>query len=217
MGILDQFTRRVRDPHGLAPIAAFRSEEVIDRQIDELVGLMKGIVADGSVNQAEAEFLLRWLETNRNAAELWPAKVLYPRLVSIVADGVVDKQEEGELLELILHCVGGNAPAQGEASMSTALPLTKPAPSIEFQWRAFCFTGKFYSGTRAWCEEQVTSRGGRVGSITRDLSFLVIGEVGSRDWIHSTHGRKVEQAVDLNEDGCKIAIVGEQHWHQHLG
>ena len=35
-----------RDPHGQAPLAAYRSEAVIDRQIDELIGLAKGVVAE---------------------------------------------------------------------------------------------------------------------------------------------------------------------------
>ena len=32
-----------------------------DRQIDTLIGLGKGIIADGKVNQLEAEFLQNWL------------------------------------------------------------------------------------------------------------------------------------------------------------
>jgi hypothetical protein len=55
-----------------------------------------------------------------------------------------------------------------------------------------------------------------VGAITKDLNYLVIGEVGSRDWIHSTHGRKIEKAIDYNDRGCRIAIVTEQHWHNFL-
>jgi NAD-dependent DNA ligase len=119
-------------------------------------------------------------------------------------------------LELLLHTVGGNAPAHGEASMSTELPFTKPPPTIDFVDRAFCFTGKFFSGTRSWCEEQVASRGAHCCAITRDLDYLVIGEIGSRDWIHSTHGRKIEKAIEDNGRGCCIGIVSEQYWHGFL-
>jgi NAD-dependent DNA ligase len=205
-----------RDPHGQAPLAAYRSEAVIDRQIDELIGLAKGVVADGHVSQSEAEFLLGWLETNRAARSVWPASVLFPRLVAVLADRIVDAEEEGELLELILQCVGGNAPARGEASMSTALPFTRPEPAIEFEQRSFCFTGKFYGGTRKWCENQFIARGAQIGVISQGLDYLVIGEIGSRDWIHSTHGRKIEKAIDYNGRGCHIAMVAEQHWHGYL-
>lgn len=102
------------------------------------------------------------------------------------------------------------------AHMSTTLPFTAPTPSIQFSQRAFCFTGKFYCGTRNWCENQISLRGGIVSTVRKGLDYLVIGEIGSRDWIHSTHGRKIERAVSYNDDGCKIAIVSEQHWHSNL-
>ena len=35
----------------------FRCQEIGQRQVDTLIGLCKGVVADGKVNQAEAEFL----------------------------------------------------------------------------------------------------------------------------------------------------------------
>jgi NAD-dependent DNA ligase len=205
-----------RNAHGQPAITAFRSEANIDRQIDELIGIAKGIVADGHVSQAEAEFLLQWLETNRAARTEWPARVLYPRLVAVLADGVLDVNEESEILELILQCVGGNAPARGEASMSTILPYSQPEPTIEFARHSFCFTGKFFGGTRNWCEDQVLTRGAQIGTISKDLDYLVIGEIGSRDWIHSTHGRKIEKAVDYNSHGCRIGIISEQHWHGFL-
>jgi NAD-dependent DNA ligase len=205
-----------RDQHGQPLNRAFRSEQVIDRQIDELIGIAKGVIADGHLCKPEAEFLVQWMETNRAASGLWPATVLYPRLTAVLADGRFDGDEEAELLELLLHTVGGNAPAHGEASMSTELPFTKPPPTIDFVDRAFCFTGKFFSGTRSWCEEQVASRGAHCCAITRDLDYLVIGEIGSRDWIHSTHGRKIEKAIEDNGRGCCIGIVSEQYWHGFL-
>jgi NAD-dependent DNA ligase len=147
----------------------------------------------------------------------------FPRVPSITlkSSGIIhtrptDAHEEGELLELLLHTVGGNAPARGEASMSTELPFTKPPPTIDFKERAFCFTGKFYAGTRSWCEEQVATRGAHCCAITRELNYLVIGDIGSRDWIHSTHGRKIEKALEYNERGCSIGIIGEQYWHAAL-
>ena len=118
MGILSLLAasspnRAVRDAHGQPRVTAFRSEQIIDRQIDGLIGISEGVAADGEVNQAEAEFLLRWMETNRAAADQWPAKVLSPRLVAILSDGLLDANEERELLELILHCADGSAPDRG--------------------------------------------------------------------------------------------------------
>lgn len=199
-------------------ITAFRNEAVTDRQIDELIGIIKGVLADGMVSQGEVEFLLSWMDTNRRAAHLWPAKVLYPRLAAAMADGKLDLEEESEILELLTKTVGGNtAPQFGNASDSTRLPFTEPAQPIQFAGQLFCFTGKFNSGLRTWCEQQVTDRGGIAsGTITKKLNYLVIGDIGNDNWLHSTHGRKIEKAMEYNAAGGRIVIVGEEHWHGHL-
>jgi NAD-dependent DNA ligase len=205
------------DAHGQPLEIAFRSEAVVDRQIDELLGIVKGVVSDGKVNQDEAVFLLRWLENNRQASHLWPAKVIYPRLYRALEDDYLDGSEEQEILELLNRVVGGTRLIDNEASLSTSLPFTQPAPEIVFAHEYFCFTGKFFSGTRKWCQRETEARGGSITKgVVRELDYLVIGEIGSRDWKHSTHGRKIEKAVRKNEGGAHINIVGEQHWAVYL-
>jgi len=204
------------DPDGNAPIAAIRAEAVADRDVDELIGIVKGVMADGNVVADEARFLLAWMEQHSAARAAWPGRVMYPRLLAAMSDGHLTGDEESELLGLLANAVGGNAPARGEASMATALPLTDPEPLVTFEGRRFCFTGTFYSGTRDWCEREIESRGGASASVSRKLDYLVIGEIGSRDWIHSTHGRKIEKAVEFRDAGAPISIVCEKHWHIHL-
>lgn len=199
-------------------IGAFRNESIVDRQIDELIGIVKGVTADGMVSQEEVEFLLSWMNANRKAAQLWPAKALYPRLAEAIVDGKMSIENESELLGLLIKTVGGNtAPRYGNASDSSRLPLTEPTEPVSFHGRIFCFTGAFNSGTRRWCEEQIERRGGVSASgITRKLHYLVIGDIGNENWLHSTHGRKIEKAVEYNASGCRISIVGEEHWYNHL-
>lgn len=206
--------RPVEDPR----IPFYRHTAVADRQIDELIGIVKGVMADGMVTQGEVEFLLRWMETNRHAANLWPAKALYPRLAQVAAKGFMTLHEEGDMLDLLMKTVGGNtAPQLGFQSNSTKLPLSEPLSPLSFNGRAFCFTGAFHSGTRDWCHSQVASRGGRSSSgITKKLDYLVIGHIGNESWVHSTHGRKIEKAVQYNSAGSGIVIVSEEHWYSHL-
>ncbi|MBN4675173.1 hypothetical protein HUS70_09385 [Pandoraea nosoerga] len=206
------------DMDGQPLIRAFRSQAVAERRVDELIGIVKGVIADGEICQAEAEFVLKWLNSNRDVASQWPASALYPRLATALADGRLDAEEEGELLGLMLSTVGGNvAQEYGESSNATSLPVTTPAPEIEFEGRSFCFTGKFYSGTRDWCHDQVAARGGiPAGGITKKLNYLVIGEIGSRDWLHSTYGTKIKKAVEYAASGAPLVIVTEQHWANHI-
>jgi len=43
-----------------------------DRDVDELIGLCRGVLADGAVNSLEGQFLLGWLERRRDDAALIP-------------------------------------------------------------------------------------------------------------------------------------------------
>ena len=218
----DNFVRQrapsATDEDGQPRVVAFRSEAVAERQIDELIGLVKGVLADGAICQGEVEFLYGWMAVNRGASDAWPASVLYPRIAAALADGHMDADEEREIMELLLSTVGGNtAPLDGLKSNSTTLPLCNPAPVIQFEAHSFCFTGTFHSGTRDWCQEQIKDRKGIVASgITRKLDYLVIGEIGSRDWVHSTHGRKIQKAMDYRATKTPLHIVSEKHWYEHL-
>lgn len=218
----DNFARKKRSAqtdHDGQPLAiTLRSEAVAERQIDELIGLVKGVLADGAICQGEVEFLYGWMTENKGATNSWPASVLYPRIAAALADGYMDADEEKEIMELLLATVGGNtAPLYGQHSNSTTLPLCKPAPPIDFVDKAFCFTGKFNSGTRIWCQNQVIDKGGACSSgITKKLNYLVIGEIGSRDWLHSTHGRKIQKAVEYRDSGVPLHIISEQHWFNQI-
>lgn len=68
MGWLQDAFGRQQDAHGQPLNSAYRREAVAERQIDELIGIVKGVLADGMVHQGEVEFLLSWLNANRAAA-----------------------------------------------------------------------------------------------------------------------------------------------------
>ena len=59
----------------------------------------------------------------------------------------------------------------------------------------------------------MTQRGALCEStVTRRTRYLVVGTFGSRDWVHSSFGRKIEKAVELEQAGMPLSIVGEDHW-----
>lgn len=197
----------------------FNAARLSDRAIDELVGLCRGVTFDALVTENEAKALLDWLECNREHAMRWPADLIYLRLREMLADGVLDEEEQAELLDLLKDVTGGSVPiGERVASYSSLLPLDHPMPAIRFDRRSFCMTGKFVFGSRKQCHAAVEELGGLVDSSpTGGTSYLVVGAIGSRDWIHSTHGRKIEAAVALRAKHKRLAIVSEEHWTLHVG
>jgi len=119
----------------------------------------------------------------------------------------------------LVRFVGGEAfDAEAQtASRSTTLPVDDPEPNVEFTGSVFVVTGTFVHGERALVHAAIEQRGGlSSASPSKKTRYLVIGELGSRDWINSNAGRKIEKAVALRSDGHPVAIITEGHWSRHL-
>ncbi|ALG61506.1 hypothetical protein ASS64_14720 [Erythrobacter sp. AP23] len=130
------------------------ADRLQSRQVDELIGLARGLIADGSINHAEVEFLEKWLVTNLSVSQQPLIATLYNRVGTILADGVADLEECDDLFAALSAFTAGDA-TLGEAAKSTSLPLCQPAPPIIFDGKTFCFTGTFSFGQRKHCEEAV--------------------------------------------------------------
>ena len=199
------------------PFTKFRRQDIGARQVDTLIGLSKGIVADGRVDQAEAEFLHSWLVANQAAVNENPMiRCLIERVSAMLEDDILDDEEEKELLGT-LKAFSGERSEVGEMIKTSSLPMDDPPPAISFYGRTFLFTGTFASGTRAQCKSILTEAGGDyVPRVTRKLDYLVIGGYATTSWKHETFGRKIELAMRYREDRGSPAIISEDHWVQAI-
>ncbi|MFT6518969.1 MAG: NAD-dependent DNA ligase [Candidatus Azotimanducaceae bacterium] len=187
-----------------------------DRLIDELIGICRGIIADGVVDEREVIFLGQWIENHRYIAELWPVNVLYARITEMLLDGVLTTTEQRELLITLKELTGERSTFQ-EPNRSTLLPIDKPAPEIVYAGKSFCLTGRFVFASVIECEETIAEMGGAIDEApNRDTDYLVIGELCNPDWVHTTFGRSIEKAVELRAQGCRIKILSEEHWVNSL-
>ena len=176
------------------------------------MGLAKGIIADAEVNEQEVVAIASWVLSNQEVAELWPINILVDRIDKILQDGIIDPIERADLKKLLAEMVGGDGFEQHLAATSTRLPLTQPPPQIVFPVQTFVFTGKFVYGIRRDCQRAVEERGGFcLPGVTKQTNYVVIGLLGSADWICTNFGRKIEKAVEYSEK-FGLQIVGEDHW-----
>ncbi|MFA0813537.1 BRCT domain-containing protein [Microbulbifer epialgicus] len=189
----------------------FNRKHLQDRQIDTLIGLSKGIAADGLVNQSEAEFLHDWLYQNSETKNPIILNLL-DKVSGMLSDGVLDKEESAELLA-ILESISGEISEYGEVPKTSTLPICTPPPSIHFIGKAFLFTGTCAYGSRKECQEVIDSLGGvNAPRVTKSLDYLVLGTYVTDSWIHESFGRKIEKAVEYRDSGLPLAIVTEEHW-----
>lgn len=194
-------------------------QRLIERSVDEFIGICKGIIFDGAVCQAEAENLLRWLQANPLVADQFPAKQVYESLINMLDDGEFDYNEEGLFLDLLMQVTGSASVFKQGDNASTQLPLCNPQPPIEFNGKIFVLTGNFSIGPRKLLIDAIEQLGGQVvlKDVRLDTHYLVIGDIGSKAWMHSTHGRKIEKAIELRDQRkTGLAIVSEIHLMKHL-
>ncbi len=188
----------------------------VNRATQELIGFLRGILADGKITTDECDQLAKWLVGNREIADLWPVNVLVQRIDQIYKDGVADEHERAELAVLAQDIVG----KQDDDTFlfgPTDLPLTKPVPDVIFDRNEFVLTGRFLFGTRKNCQKAIETRGGRCSeTVHLQTSYLVVGTLMSRDWKFSSFGTKILKAVEYTAR-CPIAIISEQHWESFLG
>jgi NAD-dependent DNA ligase len=193
----------------------FHEARIDRRSADALIGLAAGITADGNINQQEAEFLKRWIETNLIHLSDPVVNIVYRRLADMLSDNILDQDEAAELLALLNQFTGLQLSSPTPFQAPTSLPLTHPLPNVEWENRLFIFTGVMAYGPRSACEDLVTERGGLIApNISKKINYLVIGSVGNGQWLHSNYGTKIKKAVDLREKGSPIAIVSEDHWQK---
>jgi len=186
------------------------------KTVSETIGLCRGVLADGMVDFGEAKVILQWLETHPEVTCAWPFDVLLPRLREMLADDVLDSDEEAELLDTLMKLTGAGQSAQlGQAPSS--LPIDAPAPQIIWDRRNFVFTGELACAKRSEAQEATKSLGGLCpSSVSRKTDYLVLGTFGSEGWLYSTHGRKIQDAIELKRDGAPLSIIDEQHWLSSL-
>lgn len=177
-----------------------------------LLGFLQGISADDSIAAAEVEMLNNLLQSSEELLSAWPGNLLYQRLQAILADGVITEAERNDLLELIKQISGQRFTDTGLAvGMATEFFADEGVMSL--QGKAVCFTGKFFSNTRFNLEQQAKLLGAEpLKAMSKKVNVLIIGSLANRDWMFTSHGRKIEAAIKNREEGHDIRIINEEDW-----
>jgi len=188
----------------------------LDRSVDELLGLCKGILADAMVVQKEVQFLLRWFRLNEDALDNPLARMLHSRIYEALKDNHLDQEEKEEILQLIKDFTGEHS-GNLDTRLSCNSCFTKPEPAVVFSCMNYCLTGRFAFGSRKEVTEEILNQGGWVhDTVTNSTNFLIVGTFASRDWAHGNFGRKIQSALHKIDKGQQLAIISEDHWASYL-
>lgn len=190
----------------------------LEEGLAEVLGIVRGIVADGEVSPDEADGLAAWTRARPEVAARWPVNLLHRRLGRILRDGRVDARERRILREILSGLAANPGGLEAGFPLATDLPLTRPEPEVSIPGKTFVFAGEAHYGPLTACEREVTDRGGRCErTVTRRTDYVVIGGVAATDWTQTDFGSLLDEVVQHRARGVPIAVVSESRWIDALG
>lgn len=184
--------------------------------IEELVGFLTGTACDGVLNDQEITAMSSWLEHNALVREAWPASVIVQRLAIILEDGIITDEEREELLITVRQVTGTDTDELGQSYEASTEVWEDSVDDLALAGSVFCLTGDFVSGDRESVDTVLGLLGAQTNpSINKSVDYLVIGTLASRDWLYTSHGRKIEKALLLKRGGNDIKIITERTLLKH--
>jgi hypothetical protein len=99
------------DPHGQPLNIRFNRARRAERDLCELLGLARGLLADGVVTPDEATLLHDWVGRHEDALDHWAVRTVHDRLSTHFEDGIIDDDERADLKALLDSLVGGELSA----------------------------------------------------------------------------------------------------------
>lgn len=191
--------------------------DYITSQIQQLEGMLHGIISDGTISDDEISSLNAWLNDNDHLSGVYPFDEVYSLLLAAKDDGIISTDERNMLKAFFSTFVDTRTSYNIHENDVAALQkqysiggICAVCPEIEIEGKTFCFTGVSKKATRKEIADMICSRGGLYNDrVTLDTDYLIVGADGNPCWAFSCYGRKVEKAVDLRKNGHSITIVHE--------
>lgn len=191
--------------------------DVITTAIQELHGILHGIMSDNVINEKELRYIKGWLDDNSHLETIYPYDEVYSLVFNVLQDGKVDPEEELILKAFFadfIDTTGSLNINKGEyeelKKTMNINGLCALAPNIEVSDQSFCFTGESSRMKRSELAKIIQENGGIFHkNVINDTQYLIVGDNGNPCWAFSCYGRKVEKAMNLRKQGKNILIVHE--------
>lgn len=187
----------------------------LTHRIQELHGILHGVVADAKIHELELSKLQDWLDEAGAYRKYWPIGEVETAIVGALRDGSIDAREHQYLLRFfssfgdVSKDVRAAAPLLDESEFRLD-GVCATDPEIEFESRTFCFTGASEKYSRADLVDMLHARGGlHATNVRLDLHYLVVCDCGNPCWAFASYGRKVEAAMRYRKQGSSLLVVRE--------
>lgn len=199
------------------PMEVALTNRQLTKSMQILTGIITGIVADGTLHDLEIHMLSTWLAEHAEVTGTWPGSAIALQLREALADGAITPMERDHLLETLQRLVGADFAATGAVTPEVAALPFDESSFVDMRDCGVCLTGDFVFGTRRKCESATEAAGGvTYATVSKKVSYLVVGTHISPAWISASYGQKIIKAMEMKRAGHSIAIIHERRWMDAL-
>lgn len=163
-----------------------------------LEGIVEGISCDDVINEEEVINLQKWLKEHDYLKGVYPFDKIYCMVENVLADGKVSEEEKKELAIAFRELYN---PVSSHTEEDTL---------IDLNGKTFCLSGEFSCASKSEVSKKLVEKGAiEKSGVSSKLDYLFVGGFGSAAWKFGKIGGKIAKAMELQEKGCKIQIIGE--------
>lgn len=159
-----------------------------------LQGIIKGMITDDSVTEAECRALRNWLYENNYLVNHPPFDALYRMVEDVLADGVLTQEEA--------LCIRREV----ETILGPIESLHKELSSVN--GKRVCLSGDFAYGGRAEIEARIRAEGGILHETVQSTTDVLL--VGEASFSPTQYSDEIKAALALNNAGGQIRISRER-------
>jgi NAD-dependent DNA ligase len=192
--------------------------------IQELEGVLHGILADNTLCEVEIHQLRAWMDNHEFLRGTYPFDEIDSLLVSVLNDGIISEDEKnllraffGSFIDTRISYNINEYEIKAIQNKYSIGGICAVCPEITFQDKTFSFTGTSSRAKRNEIAEVISNKGGLFNNnVTLKTNYLIVGSEGNPCWAFACYGRKVEKAVELRKEGSQIIIVHENDFWDEL-
>lgn len=168
-----------------------------------LNGIMRGIITDGVITEAECRSLRQWLYDNVYLTGHYPFDKMMNLIEETLADGIITPDESSYITSIIHE-------------------LLDPVESLKSQvntieGKRICLSGNFAFGQKADVENYIIEHNGLIdSSVKKTTDILLIGDCECQAYSNGKYGTKVIKALEYNNKGCNIQILKESDFFTNI-
>ncbi|MBR2677754.1 MAG: hypothetical protein IKE28_12730 [Solobacterium sp.] len=164
--------------------------------LQTLKGIVNGIIADDVINEGELLSLRAWMSQNMELHGNYPFDTLFETIEKVMEDNTITSEEQEELLSIFRRFTDPIGLAQDM--------------DVSIAGKTCCLSGNFVYGSKSTVEKKIIEMGGTiVPSVTKKTDVLIVGGQGSSAWAYGNYGNKVKKALQMQQSGHPIEILGE--------